>query len=106
MSLLLTSTLGLESVSSRRADLREGPAGVGSPEHRAARDEAVGAGPRRLARRLEVDPAVHLEPAIRAGRLDRAAHGGDLRERLAHEARAAEARLDRHHQSEVELRDQ
>src|SRR5512144_3234917 len=92
-----------------RAHLADGRRVIVRLEDRRAGDERVGAGARDRADVVDLHAAVDLEPDRAAGPLDRRvdldARLRDLLERMRDELLAAEARIDRHDQHEVELVD-
>src|SRR6185295_14800912 len=72
-------------------------------EHRGAGDQHVGTGGHGLLRRLGIDAAIDLEIDDAAARVDHLAQGGDLGELALDEALPAEARVDAHHQHQVDV---
>src|SRR5690348_8383133 len=72
-------------------------------EHRRAGNQHVGPGLDAAPGRFGIDAAIDLEMDRLAQRVDRAAQGRDLGELALDERLAAEARIDAHHQHEVEV---
>src|SRR5262245_52871026 len=78
---------------------------VGAVDGRSS-DEDVSAGVRATFDRLRRDAAVDLEPDGQVGAPDEIARPPDLRNHDVEKRLAAEARLDGHHENEVELGEQ
>src|SRR6266571_243382 len=72
-------------------------------ENRRAGDEGVGAGARRLGDVVGLDAAVDLEPDLPAERIDAPPNLRDLGKHRAQELLAAEPRVHRHQEHDVEL---
>ena len=76
---------------------------VGAAENRRAGDEGVGAGARHRGDVVGLDAAIHFDAHVAAARRHAAPHLGDLGQHARDELLAAEARIHRHQQHQVEL---
>src|SRR5579862_7483104 len=75
-------------------------------EYRGAGNEHVGAGVHSLARGLRIDAAIDLERDIASGFCDACGNRLDLLQLAGDEGLAAEARIDAHHQNQVDQIDE